>query len=74
MRSHRGLQIVSHGGNFPGWESKMVRFPTERTTIIALANGEEFGVSERAFALADSILADRIDHTAPPSDETFDVS
>ena len=30
VRAHRGLPIVSHGGNFPGWESKMVRFPTER--------------------------------------------
>jgi CubicO group peptidase (beta-lactamase class C family) len=74
VRSHRGLPIVSHGGNFPGWESKMVRFPTERTTVIVLANGESFDVSARAFELADRILEDRLDPSAPPADATFDVS
>ena len=44
VRTHRGLPIVSHGGNFPGWESKMVRFPTERTTVIVLANREDLDV------------------------------
>ena len=50
VRTHRGLPIVSHGGNFPGWESKMVRFPTERTTVIVLANREDLDVSAIAFA------------------------
>jgi CubicO group peptidase (beta-lactamase class C family) len=72
VRTHRGLPIVSHGGNFPGWESKMVRFPTERTTVIVLANGEEFDVSAKAFELADEALADRLDSAAPHADDTFD--
>ena len=72
VRTHRGLPIVSHGGNFPGWESKMVRFPTERTTVIVLANGEEFDVSAKAFEVADEALADRLDDTAPHADHTFD--
>ena len=59
VRTHRGLPIVSHGGNFPGWESKMVRFPTERTTVIVLANREDLDVSAMAFRLADETLADR---------------
>lgn len=72
VRTHRGLPIVSHGGNFPGWESKMVRFPTAATTVIALANREDLDVSAMAFRLADEALADRIDASAPHADDTFD--
>ncbi|MGH2540268.1 MAG: serine hydrolase domain-containing protein [Actinomycetota bacterium] len=72
VRSHRGLPIVSHGGNFPGWESKMVRFPTESITVIVLANREDLGVSARAFRLADEVLADRLDPDAPHADDSFD--
>jgi CubicO group peptidase (beta-lactamase class C family) len=72
VRTHRGLPIVSHGGNFPGWESKMVRFPTERTTVIVLANREDLDVSAMAFRLADRALEGRMDPDAPHADETFD--
>ncbi|HEX7248216.1 MAG TPA: serine hydrolase domain-containing protein, partial [Actinomycetota bacterium] len=72
VRRHRGLPIVSHGGNFPGWESKMVRFPTEATTVIVLANREDLDVSAMAFRLADEALADRLDPGAPHADATFD--
>ena len=58
IRTHRGLPIHSHGGSFPGWASKMVRFPTERTTVLVLANGETGDVSADAFELADRVLAD----------------
>jgi CubicO group peptidase (beta-lactamase class C family) len=72
VRSHRGLAIVSHGGNFPGWESKMVRFPTEHVTVIVLANREDLDVSARAFRLADEVLEGRLDPDAPHADDTFD--
>jgi CubicO group peptidase (beta-lactamase class C family) len=72
IRTHRGLPIQSHGGGFPGWLSKMVRFPTERTTVIILANGETRDVSADAFELADDVLRDAIDPAAPHADETFD--
>jgi len=72
IRTHRGLPIQSHGGSFPGWTSKMVRFPSERTTVIILANGETGDVSADAFALADEVLGDALDHAAPHADETFD--
>jgi CubicO group peptidase (beta-lactamase class C family) len=72
IRTHRGLPIHSHGGSFPGWLSKMVRFPTERTTVIILANGEARDVSADAFEMADGVLADAIDPAAPHADETFD--
>jgi CubicO group peptidase (beta-lactamase class C family) len=72
VRTHRGLPIVSHGGNFPGWEAKMVRFPTEATTVIVLADREDLDVSASAFRLADEALADRLDLSARHADATFD--
>ena len=72
MRTHRGLPIHSHGGSFPGWTSKMVRFPTERTTVIVLANHEAVDVSALAFAVADEVLAAVLDPDAAHANETFD--
>lgn len=72
IRSHRGLPIHSHGGSFPGWNAKMVRFPTERTTVIVLANTERVDPSSMAFEIADRTLAHAIDHAAPHADDTFD--
>jgi CubicO group peptidase (beta-lactamase class C family) len=72
IRSHRGLAIQSHGGSFPGWTAKMVRFPEQRTTVLVLANGERRDVSADAFALADELLAADLDPSAPHADETFD--
>ncbi|MET0800130.1 MAG: serine hydrolase domain-containing protein [Actinomycetota bacterium] len=72
VRSHRGVSIVSHGGNFPGWESKVVRFPTEGLTVIVLANREDLGVSTIAFDLADDLLGQHLDPHAPHADQTFD--
>jgi CubicO group peptidase (beta-lactamase class C family) len=71
VRSHRGLPIVSHGGSFPGWESKMVRFPSVRTTFICLGNTDDLDVSGLVFEAADLLLADRLDLSAPTADETL---
>jgi CubicO group peptidase (beta-lactamase class C family) len=72
IRSHRGLPIHSHGGSFPGWNAKMVRFPTERTTVIVLANTELVDPSSMAFEIADRVLAHAVDHAQPHADHTFD--
>jgi CubicO group peptidase (beta-lactamase class C family) len=72
IRTHRGLPIHSHGGSFPGWNAKMVRFPTERTTVIVLANTERVDPSSMAFEMADDVLADRLDRAAPHANDTFD--
>ena len=71
VRTHRGLRIQSHGGSFPGWESKMVRFPDQRTTVIVLANAEDLDVSSLAFRVADGVLAEAVDPAAPHADETL---
>jgi CubicO group peptidase (beta-lactamase class C family) len=72
IRTHRGLPIQSHGGSFPGWNAKMVRFPTERATVIVLANTEGLDPSAMAFLMADDLLGDRLDQGAPHADDTFD--
>jgi CubicO group peptidase (beta-lactamase class C family) len=72
IRSHRGQAIQSHGGGFPGWLAKMVRFPAVRTTVLILANGERRDVSAEAFEIADGLLADHLDPGAPHADDTFD--
>jgi CubicO group peptidase (beta-lactamase class C family) len=73
VRTHRGLPIVSHGGSFPGWGSKMVRFPMQGRTVIVLANREDLDVSAMAFAIADEELADHLDPKAPHADDTFEI-
>lgn len=70
VRTHRGLAIVSHGGSFPGWASKMVRFPEHGVTVIVLANEEELDASALTFRIADHVLADEIDGSAPHADDT----
>jgi CubicO group peptidase (beta-lactamase class C family) len=74
VRTHRGLPIHSHGGSFPGWLAKMVRFPTDRTTVIVLANHEAIDASALALEVADEVLAGAIDPRAPHADVTFDDS
>jgi CubicO group peptidase (beta-lactamase class C family) len=71
VRTHRGLPIHSHGGSFPGWESKMVRFPEQRTTVIVLANAEDLDVSSLAFTVADRVLAEAIDPAAAHADDSL---
>jgi CubicO group peptidase (beta-lactamase class C family) len=71
VRTHRGARIVSHGGTFPGWESKLVVFPEQDATFVCLANSEELDVSSIVFNLADHVLADVLDPTAPHAAQTL---
>ena len=70
VRTHRGLPIHSHGGMFPGWMAKMVRFPTERTTVVVLANHERLDVGAVAFATAGEVLVDVLDPDGSQADAT----
>lgn len=72
VRTHRGQPIHSHGGSFPGWNAKMIRFPAQRTTVLVLANHEELDVSALALDTADAVLAGVLDPDAPHADDTFD--
>jgi CubicO group peptidase (beta-lactamase class C family) len=71
VRTHRGARILSHGGTFPGWESKLVVFPEQGVTFVCLANSEELDVSSLVFNLADHVLADALDPHAPHAGQTL---
>jgi CubicO group peptidase (beta-lactamase class C family) len=71
VRTHRGARIISHGGSFPGWESKLVVFPDHRTTFVCLANSEDLDVSSLLFNVADHVLADVLDPSAPHARHTI---
>ena len=62
---YRGLATVGHGGSFVGFRANVLRFPSERTSIITLCNRADGNPSSRARAVADAILADRLGPRAP---------
>lgn len=37
--SFRGLRRVHHGGDYPGYQSELMRFPEQRTSILMTCNG-----------------------------------
>jgi len=57
---YRGLATVGHGGSFVGFRADVLRFPSERTSIITLCNRADGNPSSRARAVADVVLADRL--------------
>jgi CubicO group peptidase (beta-lactamase class C family) len=71
VRTHHGLPIVSHGGSFPGWNAKMVRFPSAGATMICLANTDSVDASALVFQVADLLLGDAMDPAAPSADQTL---
>lgn len=71
LRAHRGVRIISHGGDFLGYQSKLVRFPDHNFSICALANAEDIDVDGLCIALADLALAGLADPRAPSWAETL---
>jgi CubicO group peptidase (beta-lactamase class C family) len=65
IRSHRGAPIVSHGGSFVGYLSKLVRFPDQDFSVACLANADDVDVDGLSLALADEVLRDVADMAAP---------
>ena len=57
---YRGLPTVGHGGSFVGFRAHVLRFPSERTNIVALCNRADGNPSARARSVADVVLADRL--------------
>ncbi len=68
---YRGLATVSHGGAFVGFRAQMIRFPTERFTVICLCNVSTVNPTRLARRVADIYLADRLEpaDTAAQSEE-----
>ena len=58
INQYNGLNTVSHGGSFVGFNAEMMRFPDQKTTIVILANTNNFYASGFAYQVADVVLAD----------------
>ena len=71
VREHRGERIVTHGGSFLGYQSKLVRFPDHGFSVCALANADVIDLDRLCIALADRVLGSRIDVRTPSWADTY---
>ena len=62
--THRGLDVVEHGGSFIGYRAQLARFPSEKLSVAVLCNDYTASPEQLANAVADLYLADRL---APPA-------
>ncbi len=61
IASHRGLSTVSHGGAWAGYRAELLRFPTQRFSVICLANLAGVDCTELAHRVADLYLAELLE-------------
>ncbi len=71
LRRHRHKPIISHGGDFLGYRAKFVRFPAEDFAVLVLANSYAIDADGYALRLADLVLENQLDRTAPTWAETL---
>ena len=57
---YRGLRTYSHTGSLGGYRAAFVRFPEQELSIILLGNAAEFAPEQKAYAIADSLLAGQL--------------
>jgi CubicO group peptidase (beta-lactamase class C family) len=65
VEEYRGLRRVLHGGGWAGYRAEMIRFPTERFSVITLCNLGSTNPTGLAQQVADLYLADRLQPAAP---------
>ncbi len=57
IEKYRGLDLISHGGDWAGYRSEMLRFPKQTFSVICLANFGEINPTGLAKRIADIYLA-----------------
>jgi CubicO group peptidase (beta-lactamase class C family) len=62
---YRGLAVVSHGGSLAGYRTMLLRFPTERLTIICLCNSGNANPNQLSLSVADKILGAKFSEPKP---------
>ncbi len=65
VNEYRGLRRVSHGDGWAGYRAEMIRFPTERFSVITLCNLGSVNPTGHALQVADLYLADRLKPADP---------
>jgi len=56
LEKYRGLNLISHGGDWAGYRSEMLRFPEQKFSVICLANFGEINPTRLAKRVADIYL------------------
>lgn len=67
---YRGLETVAHGGALAGLRSQLLRFPTERATVLVLCNFPTSDPGSRAERVADVVLASELEPVVEEENET----
>jgi hypothetical protein len=65
LDDYRGLATVGHSGTFMGFRTNILRFPTERVSIICLANAGHLEPDKISKQIADAILHDQLQSVTP---------
>ncbi|MBX3014036.1 MAG: beta-lactamase family protein [Caldilineaceae bacterium] len=68
--TYRGLPIIKHGGGLNGARTQMIRYPTQRCTLICLSNLSSFAPEAMIRQVADRYLADQLGPVDAPADTT----
>jgi CubicO group peptidase (beta-lactamase class C family) len=63
---YRGLDTVSHGGDWVGYRSEILRFPAQHTAILCLANLSSIDPEALALRVADVWLGNIFTEEVPP--------
>ncbi len=66
VSEHRGLRLVQHGGSWMGFKAEMMRFPSERRTVITLCNLGSTNPTALGFRVAEVVLVGKLE---PPATE-----
>jgi CubicO group peptidase (beta-lactamase class C family) len=66
VEEYRGLRRVLHGGAWAGYRAEMIRFPTERFSVITLCNLGSTDPTGLAQQVADLYLVDRLQQPEAP--------
>jgi len=67
--SHRGQQVVQHGGIYAGFRTELLQFRNSPWTFLVLSNDGTADVSEMAYELADHFMGDSLDPEAAATRE-----
>jgi CubicO group peptidase (beta-lactamase class C family) len=55
--THRGLRMIEHAGDLPGYQSELIRFPDQRLSVAVLCNQRDDGsATDLALAVAHTVL------------------
>lgn len=67
LQPYRGLNAVDHGGSWGGYRAQLLRFPEQHFSVACLCNLASANPEERAFRVADVLLAAEMKGPKPSS-------